>query len=54
MEEARQGRDVATLEVVREAARPLTHSQLEGLGGRTEQAQPQVTMSICQPMAMAV
>ena len=32
MEEAHQGRDAATLEVVMEAARPLTRGQLEGLG----------------------
>ena len=40
VEEARQGRDAATLEVVMEAAGPLTCSQLEGLGARTRQAQP--------------
>ena len=32
VEEACQGRDVATLEVVIEAARPLTPGQLESLG----------------------
>ena len=40
VEEARQGRDAATLEVVMEAAGPLTHGQLEGLGARARQAQP--------------
>ena len=40
MEEARQGRDAATLEVVMEAAGPLTRGQLEGLGARARQAQP--------------
>ena len=35
VEEARQVRDVATLEVVMEAARLLTHNQLEVLGVRT-------------------
>ena len=39
-EEARQGRDAATLEVVMEAAGPLTRGQLEGLGARAGQAQP--------------
>ena len=38
MEEAHQGRDKATLEVVMKVARPLTHSQLEGLGLPTAQA----------------
>ena len=38
MEEARQGRDAATLEVVMEAAGPLTYSQLEGLGVHAGQA----------------
>ena len=32
VEEAHQGRDVATLELVIEAAGPLTYGQLEGLG----------------------
>ena len=32
VEEARQGRDMATLEMVMEAASPFTHDQLEGLG----------------------
>ena len=32
IDEAHQGRDIATLEVVMEAARFLTHSQLESLG----------------------
>ena len=31
-EEAHQGRNMATLEVVIEAASPLMHGQLEGLG----------------------
>ena len=54
MEEARQGRDAATLEVVMEAAGPLTHGQLEGLGARTRQVQPQLTMPSHLPMATAV
>ena len=32
VEKAHQGRNVATLEVVMKAAKPLTHGQLEGLG----------------------
>ena len=35
--EARQGKDAATLEVVMEAAEPLTHSQLEGFGMLSKQ-----------------
>ena len=38
MEKADQGRDAAILEIVIEAARPLTHGQVEGLGGPTAQA----------------
>ena len=30
VEEVYQGRDIATLEVVKEATRPLAHSQLAG------------------------
>ena len=41
-EEAHQGRDAATLEVVREAAGLLIHSQLEGLGAHARQAHPKV------------
>ena len=40
VEEVHQGRDVATLEVVMEAAGPLTCGQLEGLGARAGQAHP--------------
>ena len=40
MEEARQGRDAATLEVVMEAAGPLPCGQLEGLGACAGWAQP--------------
>ena len=54
MEEARQGRDAATLEVVIEAARLLTHAQLKGLGVHAGQAQPQVTMPSHPPMVMVV
>ena len=36
VEEAGQGRDGATLEVVMEVVGLLTHSQLEGLGAPTE------------------
>ena len=41
-EEAHQGRDAATLEVVMEAADPLMHSHLEGLGVHAGQAHPKV------------
>ena len=54
MEKARQGRDAATLEVVMEAAGPLTHSQLEGLGARTRQAHPEVARLSHLPMAVAL
>ena len=54
VEEARQARDAATLEVVMEAAGPLTHGQLEGLGVCTWQAHLQVTMPSCPPVAAAV
>ena len=40
VEEARQGKDAATLEVVVEAAGPLMHGQLEGLGVHAGQAHP--------------
>ena len=36
--EAHQGRDATTLEVMMEAAMPLTYGQLEGLGALTGQA----------------
>ena len=54
MEEAHQGRDVATLEVVMEAAGPLTHGQLEGLGAHTGQAHPEATRPSHLPMAAVV
>ena len=38
MEEVWLGRDAATLEVLMEAASPLTWGQLEGLGELAEQA----------------
>ena len=53
-EEARQGRDAATLEVVMEAAGPLTRGQLEGLGVRAGQAHPQVSWLSHPPGAMVV
>ena len=54
MEEAHQGSNAGTLEVVMEAAGPLTCGQLAGLGARAGQAQPEVTMLSCPPMSMAV
>ena len=54
VEEARQGRDAATLEVVMEAARLLTCGQLEGLGVCAGKAQPQVTMLSHPSMATVV
>ena len=54
MEETRQGRDAVTLEVVIEAAGPLTCDQLEGLGMRTEQVHPEVAGLSCLPMTVAV
>ena len=53
-EEAHQGSDVATLEVVIEAAGPLTHGQLEGLGVRTAKVHPEVVRLSHPPMAVAV
>ena len=40
-EEAPQGRDVATFELVMEAAGPLMHGQLEGLGVCSGQVPPE-------------
>ena len=37
-----------------EAARPLTHGQLEVLGACTGQAQPKATELSCPPAAMVV
>ena len=54
MEEACQGRDAATLEVVMEVAGPLTCGQLEGLGVHAGQAQPEATGLSHPPMAMVV
>ena len=53
-EEAHQGRDVATLEVVMEAARLLTRSQLEGLGANAGQVHPKVAGPSCLPVSVAV
>ena len=53
-EEACQGRDVATLEVVMEAVRPLACSQLEGLGLCTGQAHPEVGRLSSLPPAVVV
>ena len=49
MEEARQGRDAVTLEVVMEAAGPLTSGQLEGLGARSGQAHAKVGGRAARP-----
>ena len=54
MEEVRQERDAATLEVVMEDARLLTRGQLEGLGVHTGQAQPEATGPSPPPMAVVV
>ena len=43
---------MATLEVVIQAAGPLTRGQLEGLGARARQVQPQVT-TLSHPLAAA-
>ena len=44
----------ATLEVVMEAAGPLTHGQLEGLGVCAGQAHPEAAGPSRPPMAVAV
>ena len=54
VEEARQGRDVATLEVVMEAASLLMRSQLEGLGARAGQVHPEAAGPSCLSAAVAV
>ena len=54
VEEVRQGRDMATLEVVMETARLLTLGQLEGLGVCTGQVHPNVAGPSRSPMAVAV
>ena len=53
-EEARQGKDVATLEVVMEAASPLMCGQLEGMGVLTGQAHRKVAGSSHPSMAVVV
>ena len=53
-EDAHQGRDAATLEVVMEATGPLTHGQLEGLGAHTRQAHPEVAGPSCLSTAVVV
>ena len=45
---------MATLEVVMEAARPLTHGQLEGLGARAGQLHPEVARLSCLPVAVVL
>ena len=45
---------MATLEVVMEAARPLTHDQLEGLGAHAGQAHPEATGLSHPPAAVVV
>ena len=52
-EEAHQGRDAATLEVVMEAAGSLIHGQLEGLGARAGQAHAKVVGPSGSTMAVA-
>ena len=54
MEESCQGRDAATLEVVMNAAGPLTHGQLEGLGAYAGQAHPKAVKPSRLPMAVVV
>ena len=54
VEEARQGRDMATLEVVMEAAGPLMHSQLEGLGLCDGLAHPKGAGPSCPSPAVVV
>ena len=54
MEEARQGRDAATLKVVMEAAKLLTCGQLEALGAHTGQAHPKVAGLSHLPTAVVV
>ena len=54
VEEACQGRDVDTLEVVIEAAGPLTHGHLEGLGACAGQAHPKAAGLSHPPTAAAV
>ena len=53
-EDARQGRDVATLQVVIEAASPLMLGQLGGLGAQTRQAHPEVAGPSCLSTAVVV
>ena len=53
-EETRQGRDATTLEVVIEAAGPLTCDQLEGLVVHAGQAHPKATGLSHPSAAMAV
>ena len=52
--EVRQGRDEVTLEVVMEAAGPLTYGQLEGLGACAGQAHAEAMGPSCPPVTMAV
>ena len=54
MEEARQGRDAATLEVVMEAAGPLTRGQLEGLGACTRRRNLRQLRQAARPWLSAV
>ena len=54
VEEARQGRDVAILEVVMEAAGPLKCGQLEGLGACARQMHPGATRPSRPPIALAL
>ena len=54
VEEARQGRDMATLEMVMEAASPFIHGQLEGLGVCARQAHPKVAGPSCPSTAVVV
>ena len=53
-EEAHQGRDAATLEVVMEVASPLMRGYREGLGACTGQAHPKAAGPSHSPMAAEV
>ena len=60
-EEAHQGKDAATLEIVMESASLLMHGQLEGLGAWAKQAHakvaglshPSTSMAVQPPVVVA-
>ena len=54
VKEAHQEKDAATLEVIIEAASPLIHGYLEGLGLFAEQSHPKVAGPSHPPTAMAI